>query len=131
MVRGESEPVTKNGKDAVPPEGIALAIVDGLEGLSTIARDQTAESFKQGEKVVGVLRDQSILTIRAAEALGVSALSAFGEVAMPMVPRLPLLSPVSNIDAVVKAGFDVAQQLLASQRKLTESAVGLVAALAA
>ena len=50
MVKTESDTVTGNGKDAVPPEGLAMVIVDGLEGLSTIARDQTVESFRQGER---------------------------------------------------------------------------------
>lgn len=131
MVKTESDTITSNGKDAVPPEGLAMGIVDGLEGLSTIARDQTAESFRQGEKVANVVREQSIATIRAVEALSVATLSALRNVTAPVVPRLPSLTPVDGLDTVVKASFDVGQQLLASQRRIAESAVSLVAGLAA
>ena len=34
MVKTESDTVTGNGKDTVPPEGLAMGIVDGLEGLT-------------------------------------------------------------------------------------------------
>ncbi len=131
MVKTESDTVTGNGKDTVPPEGLAMGIVDGLEGLTTIAREQTAESFRQGEKVTNVVRDQSILAIRAVEALGVAVLSALQSATTPMLPRLPSLTPVDGLDTVVKASFDVGQQLLASERRIAESAVSLVAGLAA
>ena len=131
MVKSELETRTANGKDIVPPEGLAMGIVDGLEGLSAIAREQTAESFRQGEKVANVVRDQSIVAIRAVESLGVAALSALRSATTPVVPRLPSVTPVDGLDTVVKASFDVGQQLLASQRRIAESAVSLVAGLAA
>jgi hypothetical protein len=131
MVKTESDTSTGNGKGMVPPEGIAMGIVDGLEGLSTIAREQTAQSFRQGERVANVVRDQSIVMIRAVETLGVAALTALRSAATPLVPRLPSLTPVDGLDTVVKAGFDVGQQVLTSQRKVAESAVSLVASLAA
>ena len=108
-----------------------MSIVDGLEGLSTIARDQTAASFRQSEKVANVVRDQSIVTIRAVEALSVAAISALRSATTPIVPRLPALTPVEGLDTMVKASFDVGQQLLASQRRFAESAVSLIAGLAA
>ena len=78
-----------------------------------------------------MVRDQSILAIRAVEALGVAVLSALQSVTTPMLPRLPSLTPVDGLDTVVKASFDVGQQLLASERRIAESAVSLVAGLAA
>jgi len=95
-------------------------------GLATIARTQAEESFKQGVKVELVLRDQAIVSIRAAEDIGLAWLSTVADVTVPLTPKLPGIAPVANLDTMVKAGFDVAGQLLSTERKLAEAAVAVV-----
>ena len=88
--------------------------------------DQTTASFRQGEQAIVLLKEQSITSIKQAEALGLEIMTTLADVVAPMTPRLPSLVPAGGLDTVVKAGFDVTQQLLATQRKLAEHAVELV-----
>ncbi|MGP0029059.1 MAG: hypothetical protein ACLPVF_00970 [Acidimicrobiales bacterium] len=126
MTTTEADRPTKNGRGNGVAEGLAEGIVGSVEGLTTIARDQAEVSFKQGEKVGLVLRDQSILSIKAAEDFGLSVLSTYAEITAPFTPKLPTIVPVGNLDTLVKAGFDITQQLLTTERKLAETAVALV-----
>jgi hypothetical protein len=122
----EAERTTKNGRANGAAEGIAEGIAESFEGLATIARTQAEDSFKQGEKAGLVLRDQSIVSIKAAEAIGLSLLSAVADITAPLMPRLPSVVPASNLDTWVKAGFDITQQVVSSERRLVEAAVGIV-----
>ena len=65
----EAERTIKNGKVDGAAEGLAESIAESFEGLATIARTQAEESFKQGEKAELVLKEQSIISIKAAEAI--------------------------------------------------------------
>jgi hypothetical protein len=125
MPTTEIDRTAKNGKGGAA-EGLAEGIAEGFEDLATMALQQAEESFKQGEKVGMVLRDQSIASIKSAEALGLSLMSAFADVTAPLTPKFPRVVPLGNVDAFLKAGFDVTQQLLSTERKLAETAVGLV-----
>jgi hypothetical protein len=131
VTKTESESVPKNGKGSVGPEGIVQGLVEGVGGLTTIARDQANESFRQGERAAMVLRDQSLVSIRAAEAIGLAVLHTLADIVLPLSPRLPVVAPAGRLETVVKAGFDVAQQLLATERKLAETAVDQLTSLAA
>jgi hypothetical protein len=122
----EIDRTTKNGRAHGAAEGIAEGIAESFEGLATIARTQAEDSFKQTEKAGLVLRDQTIVSIKAAEAIGLSLLGAVADITAPLAPRLPSVLPTSNLDTLVKAGFDVTQQLLSSERKLAEAAVAIV-----
>jgi hypothetical protein len=122
----EAERTTKNGKTYGTAEGLAEGIAESFEGLATIARTQAEESFKQGEKASMVLKDQSIVSIKAAEAIGLSVLSAVADVTAPLVPKLPGVVPVSSLEALVKAGFDITQQLLNTERTLAEAATRMI-----
>ncbi|HLM96305.1 MAG TPA: hypothetical protein VK283_08315 [Acidimicrobiales bacterium] len=42
------------------------------------------------------------------------------------MPKLPGIVPVENLDLLVKSGFDIAEQMLSTERKLTEAAVAIV-----
>ncbi len=126
MPTTEAERTVKNGKSYGTAEGLAEGMAESFEGLATIARTQAEESFKQGEKAGLVLKDQSIVSIKAAEAIGLSLLAAVAEITAPMTPKLPSVVPVSNLETLVKAGFDITQQLLNSERTLAEAATRLV-----
>jgi len=102
-----------------------------VEGLAAIAWTQAEETFKQGEKAERVLRDQAVASIRAVEELGLSVLSTIGEVTAPLMPKLPGIVPAENLDLLVKSGFDIAEQMLSTERKLTEAAVAIVVGQAA
>jgi hypothetical protein len=122
----EAERTTKNGRTNGVAEGLAEGIAESFEGLATIALTQAEESFKQGEKVGLVLKDQSISSIKAAEAIGLAALTTFADMTAPLTPKLPRVIPLTNLETFVKAGFDITQQLLTSERKVVETAVGIV-----
>jgi hypothetical protein len=122
----EAERPTRNGKTNGVAEGFAEGIAGSVEGLTTIARDQAQESFKQGEKIGLVLRDQAILSIRSAEDVGLSLLSTLAEITGPFSPKLPSIVPTASLNTLVKAGFDVTQQLLTTERRLAEATVALV-----
>ncbi|HEY1652532.1 MAG TPA: hypothetical protein VGG09_11675 [Acidimicrobiales bacterium] len=130
MPTTEAERTTKNGRANGSAEGFAEGLAEGLaesfEGLATIARTQVEESFKQGEKAELVLKDQSIVSIKAAEAIGLSVLSAVADVTAPLTPKLPTVIPLSNLETLVKAGFDITQQLLSTERTLAETATRMV-----
>jgi hypothetical protein len=118
----DTDRTTKNG-DA---HGAAEGIAESFEGLATIARTQAEESFRQGEKAGLVLRDQTIASLKATEAIGLSWLSALDEMAGPFTPKLPAAVPTRSLDALVKAGFDIAEQLVSTERTLADAAVRLV-----
>ena len=122
----EADRTTKNGNARGAAEGIAEGIAGGVEGLVAIARTQAEETFKQGEKAERVLRDQAVASILAVEELGLSVLSTIGEVAGPLMPKLPGIVPTGNLNVMVKSGFDLAEQMLSTERKLTEAAVAIV-----
>ena len=122
----EPERPTKNGRSNGVAEGFAEGMVGSVEGITTIARDQAEGAFKQGEKVGLVLRDQSIVSIKAAEDIGLSLLSAFAEISAPLTPKVPSIVPMGNFDTLVKAGFDITQQLLTTERKLAETTVAIL-----
>jgi hypothetical protein len=122
----ETDRTTKNGDAHGAAEGIAEGIAESFEGLATIARTQAEESFRQGEKAGLVLRDQTIASLKAIEAIGVSLISAFDEMAGPFTPKLPAVVPTRSLDALVKAGFDIAEQVLNTERTLADAAVRLV-----
>jgi hypothetical protein len=122
----ETDRTTKNGDAHGAAEGIAEGIAESFEGLATIARTQAEESFRQGEKAGLVLRDQTIASLKATEAIGVSWLSALDEMAGPFMPKLPAVMPTRSLDALVKAGFDIAEQVLSTERTLADAAVRLV-----
>lgn len=126
MPTTEAERTIKNGKAFGSAEGLAESIAESVEGLETIARTQADESFKQSQKAGLVLKDQSIASIRAAEAIGLSVLSAMADITAPLTPNLPSVVPVSNLETLVKAGFDITQQLLNTERTLVEAAATMV-----
>lgn len=122
----EAERPIKNGKSHGAVEGLAEGIAESFEGLATIARTQAEDSFKQGEKVGLVLKDQTIASIKSAEAIGLSVLYAVADITAPFIPKLPAIAPVSNLETLVKAGFDITEQLLSSERSLVEAATRMV-----
>jgi flagellar biosynthesis/type III secretory pathway protein FliH len=122
----EAERTTRNGRAHGIAEGLAEGLAESFEGFVTIARTQAEESFKQGEKAELVLKDQSIASIKAAEAIGLSVLSAMADITAPLVPKLPSVVPVSNLETLVKAGFEITQQLLSTERTLAEAATRMI-----
>jgi hypothetical protein len=122
----EAERTTKNGKSHGTAEGFVEGIAESFEGLATIARTQAEDSFKQGEMAGLVLKDESIASIKAAETIGLSVLSAMADITAPFTPKLPSVVPVSNLETLVKAGFDISQQLLSTERALIEAATRMV-----
>jgi hypothetical protein len=122
----EAERPTRNGTHKGAAEGFAEGLTDSLEGLTHLARDQAEESFRRGEKVSEVLRDQAVVSIKAVQDIGLDLLSSWSEITAAFAPKLPSIVPVGNLDTLVKAGFDVTQQLLAAERKLAEATVAAV-----
>jgi hypothetical protein len=122
----EAERPTRNGKRHGVVEGFAEGLTGSVEGLTFMARDQAAETFTRGEKASEVLRDQAIVSIKAVEDIGLDLLSSWTEITAALAPKIPSIVPVGNLDTLVKAGFDITEQLLATERKLVEAAVGLV-----
>jgi len=122
----EADRTTKNGNARGAAEGIAEGIAGSVEGLAAIARTQAVETFKQGERAERVLRDQSVASMKAVEELGLSVLSTIGEVAAPLMPKLPGIVPAENLSLLVKSGFDIAAQILSTERRLSEAAVAIV-----
>jgi hypothetical protein len=122
----EAERTTKNGKAHGTAEGLVEGIAESFEGLATIARTQAEDSFKQGEMAGLVLKDESIASIKAAETIGLSLLSTMADITAPLTPKLPSVVPVSNLETLVKAGFDITQQLLNTERTLVEAATRMV-----
>ncbi len=122
----EAERTIKNGKPDRAAEGFAESIAESFEGLATIARTQTEDSIKQGEKAGLVLKDKSIASIKAVESIGLSVLSALADITAPLTPKLPTVAPVTNLETLVEAGFDIAQQLLSTERTLAEAATRIV-----
>jgi hypothetical protein len=122
----EAEKTSKNGKVQGTAEGLAESIAESFEEFATIARTEAEESFKQGERAGLVLKDQSIASIKAAEAIGLSVLAAVADVTAPFMPNLPSVVPVANLETLVKAGFDISQHLLSTERALAEAATRIV-----
>ncbi len=122
----EVERTTKNGRTNGSAEGLAESFAETFEGLANLALTQAEETFKQGEKAEVVLKDQSIVSIKAAESIGLSMLSAVADITAPMTPKLPSVIPVANLETLVKAGFDITQQLLNTERTLAEAATRMV-----
>jgi hypothetical protein len=122
----EAERTIKNGNAHGTAEGLAESIAESFEGLATIALTQAQESFKQGEKAELVFKDQSIVSIKAAEAIGLSLFSTLADITAPIMPKLPNVVPVSNLETLVQAGFDITQQLLNTERALAEAAARFV-----
>jgi hypothetical protein len=122
----EAERTIKNGKADGTAEGLAESIAGSFEGLATIARTQAEVSFEQGENAGLVLKDQAIASIKAAEAIGLSVIAAIGDITAPLTPKLPAVVPVSNLETLVQAGFDITQQLLSTERTLAEAATRMV-----
>jgi hypothetical protein len=123
----EAERTTRNGRTNGTAEGLAESFAETFEGLANLALTQAEESFKQGEKAELVLKDQSIASIKAAESIGLSMLSAVADITAPFTPRLPNVVPMANLETLVKAGFDITQQLLSTERALVEAATRVVA----
>jgi hypothetical protein len=73
-----------------------------------------------------VVKDQSIASIRAAESIGLSLLAAVADITAPLTPKLPSVVPVSNLETLVEAGFDITQQLLSAERTLAEAVTRMV-----
>jgi hypothetical protein len=73
-----------------------------------------------------VLKEQTLASIKAAEAIGLSVLSAIADITTPITPRLPSIVPGSNLETLVEAGFDITQQLLSTERILAEAATRMV-----
>ena len=94
----EAERTTKNGKSHGTAEGLVEGIAESFEGLATIARTQAEDSFKQGEMAGLVLKDESIASIKAAEGIVLSVLSAMADITAPFTPKLPSVVPVSNLE---------------------------------
>jgi hypothetical protein len=126
MPTTEAERIIKNGKAHGTAEGLAEGIAESFEGLATIARTQAEESFKQSELAGLVLKDQTIAFIKAAEAIGLSLLSAVADITAPLTPKLPRVVPVSNLEELVKSGFDVTEQVLSTERTLAEAATKIL-----
>ena len=126
MPTTEAERTIKNGKTYGTAEGLADSIADSFVGLATIALTQAEDSFKQGEKAGLVIKDQSIASIRALEAIGLSVLTAMSDITAPLMPKLPSVAPVSNLETLVRAGFDITQQLLSTERTLAEAATRMI-----
>jgi hypothetical protein len=126
MTTTEAEKPTNNGKSNGVAEGFAEGIAGSVEGLTAFARDQAQGTFDQGTKMGMVLRDQSILSIKAVEDIGLSLLATLSEITAPFTPKWPSMVPVGNLDLLVKAGFDISLQVLKTERKLAESAVAMV-----
>jgi hypothetical protein len=128
MPTTEADRTVKNGNGRArgSAEGLAEGLAESFEGLATIARTQAEDSIRQGEMAGTVLKDQVIVSIKAAEAISLSMLSAFSEVTAPLMPKLPRVVPLASLDTVFKAGFEITQQLLDTERKLSEKAVGMV-----
>ena len=42
------------------------------------------------------------------------------------MPKLPGIMPTGNLNLLVKSGFDIAEQMLSTERKLKEAAVAVV-----
>jgi hypothetical protein len=122
----EAERTIRNGKTDGAAEGLAESIAESFEGLATIARTQAEESFKQGENAGLVLKEQAIASIKAAEAIGLSMLSALSDITAPLTPKLPSVVPVSNLETLVGAGFDIYEQLVSTERILAEAAARMV-----
>jgi hypothetical protein len=127
----EAERPSRNGKRHGVAEGFAEGLSGSLEGLTLMARDQAEESFRRGEKAGEVLRDQAIVSIKAVEDIGLDLLSSWGEITAALGPKLPSIFPVGSLDTLVKAGFDITQQLLTAERKLAEATLAVVARQAA
>ncbi len=128
MPTTEAERTIRNGKADGAAEGLAESIAQSFEGLATIARTQAEESFKQGENAGLVLKEQAIASIKAAEAIALSVLSALADITAPLTPKLPSVLPVSNLETLVQAGFDISEQLLSTERTLAEAATRMVIA---
>lgn len=126
MATTEAERTIKNGMVYGTAEGLAESIAESFEGLATIARTQAEESFKQGEKAGLVFKDQSIASLKAAEAIGLSVLSAMADITAPLTPKLPSILPVSNLETLVEAAFDITQHLLSTERTLVEAATKMI-----
>jgi hypothetical protein len=122
----EAERTTENGKVHGTAEGLVEGIAESFEGLATIARRQAEDSFKQGETAGLLLKEESIASIKAAEAIGLSVLSATADITASLTPKLPSVVPVSNLETLVKAGFDITQQLLSTERTLVEAATRII-----
>jgi hypothetical protein len=115
-----------NGKHDDGADALAEALFESVEGLTDLAREQTEDSLARGERAIGLLRDETVRSVKGAESLGVSFLTRLASATEPFTPLLPRLSPVQTLDTAVRAGFDVAQQLVATQRHLAEATLETV-----
>ena len=57
--------------------------------------------------------------------MGLSIHSTIADVTAPLTPKLSSIVP-ENLNTLVKAGFDIPEQLLSTERKLTEAAAAIV-----
>jgi hypothetical protein len=79
-----------------------------------------------GREAERVLRGQAIASSEAVEEVGPSFLSTIAEVTAPFTPKFPSIVPAQNLNTLVTSGFDIAQQLPSTGRKLMEAAVAIV-----
>lgn len=100
----------------------AAGVGDATEILTTL-REQMDAAAKQGLEVASILRDELIASIKLGQDVAAEAVGKWAAVAGKAYPALPSVPGASELRTTVDAGFDVAEQLFAAQRKLAVTVV--------
>jgi hypothetical protein len=96
-------------------------------GTTTSASAKTTPTAKKAPEFAEMVRDQVISSVKQTQQLTLDAVETWAGVVGKVIPQLPQLpvSPFlpasSDLSETIGTGFDLAQELLATQRKFAES----------
>jgi hypothetical protein len=119
---------TTSGSTFARPAGKAPA--DDFEALASFLLEQTTAAFKQGEEVLGVARKQLASNIAHAESFALETIGKWRELTGTL-PTTPAWTTPAGFGSAALFGFDVAEQILAAERRIALSVLDLFASTAA
>jgi hypothetical protein len=102
----------------------AKAPSDDFEALASFLLEQTTAAFKQGEEVVGVARKQMASNIAHAESFALETIGKWRELTGTF-PTTPAWTTPAGFGSAALFGFDVAEQILAAERRIAQSMLDL------
>jgi hypothetical protein len=94
---------------------------EDFDALLGFFADQAAASVKRGEEFLEVARKQTLSSIQHAQEFALQSIDKVSEVTSTTLPPIPGWLPVSAFTDAITASFDVAEKLLAAERKVTAS----------
>jgi hypothetical protein len=92
-----------------------------FDAIAKLFADQSKAALKQGEEIFAVARKQLLNNIKNAEEFALQTVAKVRELTPASMPSIPAWVPTTVFSETVAAGFDVAEHVLAAERKVASS----------